>query len=642
MFNNISGTIKPNGWIKEFLLRDRDGITGNLDALAADAACGIFEDKKVRDEIDGFWSSWWPGETEGNWRDAYARLAYALDDKAMIENIDDYVDRIISFQGEDGYIGIFLPNERFGNGARSGELWTQSRIMAVFLTSYFHTRKKQILDALERMADLIVRQYGPLAGERSMYAVMDEDGSKAHGLMIVEPLLMLYELLGKAEYLEFCEFLYEDYSIYAMGAKFPCYDLCAPMATDPVEPFVSHGPHTCEQLRIPLLLHNATKKPAYLAVFNAAYEKLKKNLCLSGSCKSDEQIGAYQGNIKPKDELPMFGKGYPLPGAGYEYCSTTELMFTFNRAICLTGDLSYADREEWMVMNAGMAARHHDGKSILYLSSDNLYLATKSVGDRWDYSPTHIDAAVCCAPNSGKLIPHHLESMWMTDEEGRLAAVYYGPCTLDTVVGGKPVRLVQKTQYPFENTVVIEVESEAVFSTEFLFRVPEWCDHADIVYNGKEVDAVFEYRGSGRVMLFKGEFGTGDTIALTFRCNPKTLRAADGTMALAYGSLLYSLDIPAVTEEYYHYDRAPFCDMNLTPDPAAKWDYTLLLGEGSAAPRPGFAETGEGYPWEMSPIALECVLLSAYGVPEPVKLMPIGCTLLRRTAFPFVDERKDS
>ena len=203
MLTDITGKILPRGWMLEHLLRDKRGITGNLQHLCPDAASGIFEDKKVKDEIDGCWSSWWPGETEGNWRDALTRLAFALDDKELMQDAREYVDRILRCQEADGYMGIFLPNERFGNGPRSGELWTQSRLMTCLLTYYRHTREKRVLTALEKLCDLVVRQYGPLAEGRSLYRVPDEDGSKTHSLMIIEPILSLYHQLKKPEYLAF-------------------------------------------------------------------------------------------------------------------------------------------------------------------------------------------------------------------------------------------------------------------------------------------------------------------------------------------------------------------------------------------------------------------------------------------------------
>lgn len=156
-------------------------------------------------------------------------------------------------------MGIFLPNERFGNGPRSGELWTQSRLMTCLLTYYRHTREKRVLTALEKLCDLVVRQYGPLAQGRSLYRVPDEDGSKTHSLMIIEPILSLYHQLKKPEYLAFCEFLYEDYSLYAADAKFPCYDLARDKASTPRRPSWAMEPTPASSCASPCC---STGKPA--------------------------------------------------------------------------------------------------------------------------------------------------------------------------------------------------------------------------------------------------------------------------------------------------------------------------------------------------------------------------------------------
>ena len=639
MLKEITGKILPQGWILEHLLRDKHGITGHLGDLCADASCGIFEDKKVKDEIDGSWSSWWPGETEGNWRDALARLAFALDDKELIRETADYVDRILRFQDEDGYMGIFLPNERFGNGARSGELWTQSRLMAVLTTYYRHTGEERVLKALERLADLIVRQYGPLADGRSLYQVPDEDGSKAHSLMVVEPLLFLYNRLKKPEYLAFCEFLYEDYSLYSPDAVFPCYDIARDKATSPHVPMVGHGPHTCEQLRIPLLLYQATGKRDYYGVFLSAFEKLKRSMSLSGSCKSDELIGAYQGKISgEKKEGLQMGECFPIPATGYEYCSTTELMFSLTAAVRVTGQLQYADYEEWAVMNAAMAARRQDGKAIQYLCADNLYRATKEVGDRWDYSPTHTDAAVCCAPNSGKVIPYHLSTMWMTDDDGTLYALYYGPSILQTVLNGQAVEIQQNTRYPFEKGAEFRIRCREAFRQKIVFRMPYWATGCRLEVNGEEIKAPYTQAGSGRGIVLERRFTDGDCMVLSFEAAPRLITAVDGTRAIADGPLLYSLNITEIGEEYFHYDKAPFCDTNYTPAEGEKWDYTLLYD--SRRPDEYIREKtyeGEGFEWENPPVTLEAQMLSSWAVPEWVELVPIGCTILRRTTFPTID-----
>ena len=639
MLTEITGKILPQGWMLEHLLRDKHGITGHLGELCADAASGIFEDKKVKDEIDGCWSSWWPGETEGNWRDALTRLSFALNDKELIQETRQYVERILHYQEDDGYMGIFLPNERFGNGARSGELWTQSRLMTGLVTYYRHTGEKRVLTALEKLCDLIVRQYGPLADGRSLYKIPDEDGSKTHSLMVIEPILFLYDRLGKPEYLQFCEFLYEDYSRYAPDAKFPCYDIAQDKATSPHIPFVGHGAHTCEQLRIPLLLYRATGKKEYTAIFLSAFEKMKKNLSLSGSCKSDELIGAHQGNVSEvKKEGLDIGECFPIPGIGYEYCSTTELMFSLTAAAQITGDLGYADYEEWMIMNASMAARRQDGKAIQYLCADNLYRATKEVGDRWDYSPTHTDAAVCCAPNSCKVMPYHLSTMWMTDEDDTLYAVYYGPSILQFSCGDTPVEIEQKTRYPFEKGVEFRISCKNSFHKKLVFRLPYWAAGYRLLVNGALADTTSIKNGSGRAVALERTFTHGDRITLTFLSSPRLVTAVDGTQAVVDGPLLYSLNISEEGEEYFHYDTAPFCDTNYTPAEGEKWDYTLFYD--SRHPEEYIREKqypGDSFEWENPPMTLEAQMLSSWAVPEWVELVPIGCTTLRRTTFPAID-----
>jgi hypothetical protein len=638
MLKEVNGKILPKGWILEYLHRDKEGITGNLGVLCEDASCGIFQDKKVKDVINGSWSSWWPGETEGNWREAFIRLTFALDDKDLMKDTKEYIESILKYQEQDGYIGIFQPNERFGNGERSGELWTQSRIMNCLLVYYENTKDNRVLEAMERLTDLIVTKYGPLAENRSLYQIPDGDGSKTHSLMVIEPILVMYDYLKKPEYLAFCEFLYDDFSKYSEEAKFPCYDLSRHLATNPQIPFVGHGPHTSEHLRIPMQLYKATGNPLYYTIYTSAFEKLKRYLSISGSCKSDELIGAYQGKItEDKDGKLNMGQCYPIPGTGYEYCSTTELMFSFNEGLQITGNLEYADYEEWMIMNAAMAARRPDGKAILYLCSDNLYKAAKAVGTRWDYSPTHTDAAVCCAPNSCKVMPYHLSNMWKTDANNDLHAVYYGPCTLKTMVGNINVKIDENTRYPFENHVEFNIESDGDFQNSLYFRVPAWSLATVIYYNGEKITGDMVQAGMGRAIRLEHNFRNGDCIEVTFSSEPRLVKAVDGTMAVTNGPLLYSMDIPAVAEDYFHYDLEPFCDTDYLPEKNADWNYTLLYNE--SRPEDYFRITHNDvneFEWDKPPVTMEAKMLSSWAIPEWKKLVPIGCTTLRRTTFPIV------
>ncbi len=628
-YGKIDGKIKARGWLLEHLLRDKDGITGNLDKLFEDARACIFEGEKVEMVHKDFWSSWWAGETEGNWLFALTLLAFALDDDELKQRVKDKVYSVIAHQGDDGYIGIYKPGHRYTNGDRSGEMWAQSRIMLVMLNYYYNTNDAVVLDALFKMADELVQHFGKLADNRSFYAEPDSDGSKGHGLMIVEPLLMLYALdNSKHDYIDYCEFMYADYSAHA-----PDYlvgDMRMPVVLDPTIPWVGHGPHACENLRVPMLLHNATGKAIYLSAYNAGLAKLANNTTLSGSCKSDELVGSYRAFVSDDNRLKFDFEGtIPLPTAGYEYCSTTELIFN-HIYDGLRGNLDCFDKEEWLAYNAAMAAKHHDGKSILYLCADNLAKATKEMGDRWDYSPTHSDAAVCCAPNSGKVFPFHLLNAWLMEDDATVVAALYCPCELETTVAGERLNIVQETNYPFDESITMRINAAPSSEVTLKLRIPQWADGYTLLLNGKAVGV-----REGSLHCVSGTFKTGDTLELTLSAPIRLHKSPIGTTAISRGTLLYSRDIPADEHPYHTYaEDERFKDIDMLPQKGAKSNYTLLLdNQGSPHGAKHQYIASPTYPWQQSPCTINVMALDEWAMREYIALVPIGCTLLRQTAF---------
>jgi|WetSurMetagenome_2_1015567.scaffolds.fasta_scaffold24983_3 uncharacterized protein len=627
--------VKPAGWIEEFCHRDAAGITGSLDRLCAESASGIYFENKVDDRQEGGWSSWWNGETEGNWMEAVIGLGTSLQDAALLEKSRLWLEKLLGFQEPDGYLGVYRPSFRYRfDEKRSGDLWTQSRLLLVLLDAFQIGREDRYLQAALRLAGRILAAYPASRRPISAFEVADEDGSKTHGLMIVEPMLILHGLTGRKDLLDFCVRLYEDYSHHA--GTFPGDDCSLPNLLDPAVPFVGHGPHTCEQLRIPLLLYFHTGRKVYWKAFREGMHKLKKNLGLSGSCKSDELIGAYRAGLPLNERnYAQLVESLPLPSAGYEYCSTTELSNTLLAALALTGDPIYADMQEWLVFNAAMAARHNDGKSIQYLCADNLFAATRALGERWDYSPTHTDAAVCCAPNSGKVIPHFLQHMWMRDaRDGSLTALLYGPCRL-AVEGGY---ILEETTYPFEKTIRFRFQLERPLHLALKLRLPGWARQADLLLNQVKLDAGF--RQDGGMARLEQTWQNGDELLLRMDWQPQLTLAVDNSAAVTYGPLLYSLHIPEKASHTCSYPLEGFHDSDYTPLPAARWEYTFVLEQDGSPGKfitPVFIDVPPGsYEWEHPPVVLQAKMLNPAAEPEVLQLVPLGTTLLRRTTFPWV------
>src|SRR5687768_16370518 len=99
------GAVKPMGWLKEMLVRQKTGATGNLDRLYP----------LVMNERNG----WLGGDGDQwergpYWIDGLLPLAYILDDKALINKAKPWVEWAIKSQQPDGYFGPSkdYPHER--------------------------------------------------------------------------------------------------------------------------------------------------------------------------------------------------------------------------------------------------------------------------------------------------------------------------------------------------------------------------------------------------------------------------------------------------------------------------------------------------------------------------------------------------
>src|SRR5690606_14593568 len=100
---------------------------------------------------------------------------------------------------------------------------------------------------------------------------VEHDLGKSHGLMVIEPLLFVYDLTGDERIVRFVRRFYEDFSnskVTPWG-----YDAQLHRLLDMDQPFIGHGAHTVEHLRIPLLLYYYTGEEIYKQAYENAYRK---------------------------------------------------------------------------------------------------------------------------------------------------------------------------------------------------------------------------------------------------------------------------------------------------------------------------------------------------------------------------------
>ena len=138
------------------------------------------------------------------------------------------------------------------------------------------------------------------------------------------------------------------------------------------------------------------------------------------------------------------------------------------------------------------------------------------------------------------------------------------------------------------------------------------------------------------------DWKTGDTVRLTLKPAIRGKKAVNGTTAVAYGPLVFSLRIPEKAEIVQRFPKAEvaglkgFYGYQYDPVNLASAKRTLTLQAGK--PGLGFSVVEDNaanpvHPWDRSPLELRGEMIGANGKPETVVLLPMGCTILRRTCF---------
>ncbi len=533
------GEVKPAGWIKEQMVRDlNEGFAGCLGKLCHEASSDIFVSNRnslhSQNVANQEGVAWWNGETEGNWRAGFIMLAYLTGDAGAMHEADEYVRHILASQEENGYLGAFAADSRFKH---PGELWTQACLLRGLLDYAELTGNTDVTRAVQRSADLTISVYG--SGKTPV------PWGENHDLMIVDVMERLFDRTGDAKYRDFSLWFYQAWSEKMSGA-----DTSLSSLLDRHAPFVQHGVHTYESIRVPLWLSAATGREDLSQASRNALEKMGRYTEPGGSEVSQELIS----NLAPD---PTFTE--------YEYCATKETQFTLESALQKTGVASLGDKIEKIWFNDAQGARTSDGRAISYLTPDNRLRCNgltpdgKSAEPRNKFSPTHADVAVCCNPNAANVAPIFVRGMWMRHEEGALAALLYGPCNVSTQVAGVKVNLEERTNYPFGNTVEIILSPERELEFSLLLRDPAWSRGTIVTCSNARISR------EGNYWRVTRKWKQGDKVQLQFAPVVQETSAVSGEVALQYGALVFAKPIAASEAVIRTYPVAGFEDTHYEP-----------------------------------------------------------------------------
>jgi len=603
------GDIKPDGWIREQMLRDI--TSGNASYLEKMRPLGA---PVTPGSGRGY------GEFEGNFADAIIRNALLTGHQPWLVWAKRIADFLVAQQDEEGYVGRKRPADFEDLADKEGELWGQCCFLRAFLAYYEYSKEQKYLDAAVRSVDFMISLFGKdknkyFVGESTM-----EGGARAHGLMYIDVLEKLHQLTGDKKYLDFAFRLYGDYS-NSINLKNTDHQLSSLLDKNSL--FLHHAPHVAEHSRVVYWLSTETDDPKLKEAAANSLSKLKASLSPSGGLVTDNKI------------LESVGGNPGSPDLRYEYCSITESAISMESAFQKLGDPATAESAENIVFNAAQAARFADGKAAAYCSKDN---QSQAAGDpdsatfRLQYAACHRIA--CCVYNVNRVMPYYVSNMWMKTGDGKaLLAAFYGPSVLNTKLAGTEVEIRQQTLYPFEEEVTMVVNPAQDARFDILLRDPSWSKETRVVADGAE-----QSRENGFIRLSK-QWTKGDTIKIQFAPGVEVKTTHGGECYVKRGALLYALKFDHSSEatkkwegtDFANYDTrlankadaGKFSDSKFPPEPVAGSPLFTYSRNPDASARFPF-DTPFGF--IRGPLLFE-------GKPVDESLVPIGSTVLRKTSF---------
>jgi len=637
------GTIKAEGFLKEQLLRGKDGMAGHLPELEPDIILNPYLNKQ---EV----SSWtkeeqcgWGAEISGNYWTGYIQHAFTLDDSEMIETATNWVNEMMKKQKDDGYLGTFYEDD--ADIYDDFNAWGTATVMRGLLAFYEATKREDVFEAVYRCMKWFTVKW---AGDnKTSYA----------GALIIEPMVYCYLKTGDEELLKFSE----DYAEYLCE-----HDIFRTSYKAYLEgEYHYNANHTVAvgvNLRLPALLYSVTGKEKYLkATKNIIKLVREKSTQLSGGPVSNSE---YLGPVSATAET--------------EYCCFAIFNASYSHMSYITGQSIYGDYMEEMFYNGAQGARKKDERAIAYMSAPNQIYATNEsssfMGDMQVYAPCYPTA--CCPVNSVVVVPEFIKGMLLHDEKDNIYCTVYGPCSLCY----KNIKIKENTLYPFRNDVSFEIKTEKAFS--LYLKVPVWAKAFTISVNGNEISCERNENGYTAV-----EITESCKVDIKFKAEVEVLRVDDSDaskkypLAIKYGALLFSYHIP---ERWTAYPGTPHTPM---PEGWSWYKVTPVWTEADIAEiheRTGMRRymiswnvamdeklsaddieielcTPEGYAWSNPYIKLHthCYKAPYLCSPYPprtfepyqdkqfvtdrldITLVPYGCTNLRITYFPIADLKKD-
>lgn len=439
-------------------------------------------------------------------------------DDDLLGDILAIVELLADAQASDGYLNSVVPARdggRYVDLPHHHELYCYGHLIQAAVALNRAAGRRELLEVAIKVADHLAATFGPDLRH-------DVDGHPVIEMALVE----LYRETGVQRYLDLAQ-----YFVDARGTGLIAgYGIAPAYFSD----------------RVPLREQTTVEGHAVRAVYlgagatDVAVEIHDQRLLDALEVQFASMVTEKEyltGGLGSRWDGEAFGDPFELPPdrAYAETCAAIGGVQWAWRLLLATGKPEYGDQIERMLYNGFLAGVSLSGDEYFYVNP--LQLRDRALADT-ERSPAHgrrgwFDCA-CCPPNAMRTFAS-LEGYVASSDAGGVQLHQYVP---GTITGGD-LELRVDTNYPWQGTVTITVESAPAGETSISARIPGWA--AGATFGGSAAEP-------GSYAKITKSWQSGDQLVLELPMAPR-LTVADrrvdavrDCVAIERGPLVYALE----------------------------------------------------------------------------------------------------
>ncbi|WP_255430951.1 beta-L-arabinofuranosidase domain-containing protein [Pedobacter sp. N36a] len=522
------GSIKAKGWLLKQLQLQKDGATGNAEALYPESG-NLGTDS---DWLGGTGESW---ERAPYYVKGLVALAYTLGDPELKAKSEKWINWTLDHQ---------QPNGAFGP-IKMTDWWPRMPMMYAIQSYYEATADKRVIPFFSKYFKYQLENLD----QKPLY-----EWSKSRTADNIEIVLWLYNRTGEKSLLVLAEKLKSQaYPWAAIFTNNQFYHYGDDFHT-------KHSVSVGQALKFPSVYSQLNNTPFYREATQKGIDNLMRDHGQSTGIASGTEFLAGRSSFQ-----------------GTETCTVVEWMQSLETAARIIHDAKLGDRLEKIAFNTLPAQFSRDIKSHLYYTQPNQVRCKHgNSGFDEDYDGALLlspySGMGCCRYNMHMGWPYFVKNSWAATPDKGLAVIAYAPVEVNAFVAdGTPVQLQVMTDYPFEEEIKIKITLEKTVRFPLKLRIPEWCKNPLIVVNGKALTGL----KNGQIYTIDRTWNTSDLVSLNFPMEVKLSHQVNNSVTVERGPIVYGLQMDATYSISKKHPVEGFYDYEVVS--ASAWNYGLVL-----------------------------------------------------------------